>query len=478
MTGKRIFAVGFDLPGDEFEYIPLESDRTLLDADIVLYKPRFGQWEQAWQSFDGLQDYQGVAVMNDISSREVPKRLAHWRTEMVAAVNAGKLVVFYLNKPEVLFRYTGERQFSGTGRNQKTTNIVSEISTYQAMPAKVAASARTGTAVKAAKDNAIIASYWKDFAAMSSYEATIEGEFGKTLLETPGVSRTIAAIFHATSGGAILFLPPITYDPKKFLKTDKDNLDKQFWTAEALKFGKRYSAALVAIAKTLAVRTNVTPTPSWATDTTYSTKGEAKIHAELAGLKKKATSLEEKRKRLEGDLQAAGVLRWLLYEQGKPLERAVLESLSLMGFATETVNDGDSEFDAVFTSTEGRCLGEAEGKDNKPVNIDKLSQLERNISEDFARDQVTEHAKGVLFGNAYRLTPPTERGDYFTEKCLSGAKRAKIALVRTPDLFPVGRYLKESSDSEFAAQCRAAIFSAEGEVVQFPPIPESGEDAE
>jgi hypothetical protein len=131
-----------------------------------------------------------------------------------------------------------------------------------------------------------------------------------------------------------------------------------------------------------------------------------------------------------------------------------------------------SEFDAVFISPEGRCLGEAEGKDNKAINIDKFSQLERNLQEDFVREEVEEYAKGVLFGNAYRLQPLDKRGDYFTEKCVSAAKRVRATLVRTPDLFGPARYLKENpSDTAYAKQCREAMFATEGGVLVFPSPP-------
>jgi hypothetical protein len=39
MAKNRIFTIGFDLPGDEFEYVEFRSDQTLLDADIVLFQP-------------------------------------------------------------------------------------------------------------------------------------------------------------------------------------------------------------------------------------------------------------------------------------------------------------------------------------------------------------------------------------------------------------------------------------------------------
>src|SRR5262249_32197944 len=159
----------------------------------------------------------------------------------------------------------------------------------------------------------------------------------------------------------------------------------------------------------------------------------------ISKLSREVEAIEAQRISLRSELAKAAGLRRLLYEKGKQLEDALVEVLGLLGFEAKPFQEGESEFDAVFISPEGRCLGEAEGKDNHPINIDKLSQLERNIQEDFQRDEVTEHAKGVLFGNAYRLLEPATRAEFFTAKCRSGAKRARVALVRTPDLFPVAR---------------------------------------
>jgi len=65
-----------------------------------------------------------------------------------------------------------------------------------------------------------------------------------------------------------------------------------------------------------------------------------------------------------------------------------------------------------------------------------------------------------------------ERGDFFTEKCLAGAARLGFALVRTPDLFPVAKYLKENPDTDFVKACRKEILSTAGKVVVFPSFPE------
>lgn len=104
-----------------------------------------------------------------------------------------------------------------------------------------------------------------------------------------------------------------------------------------------------------------------------------------------------------------------------------------------------------------------------------MSQLERNLQEDFARKEVTGYAKGVLFGNAYRLVPLDDRKAFFTAKCLSGAKRSKVALIRTPDLFRVAKYMRSNKDAAFAKACRAAIVRAQGGIVVFPQVP-GGDD--
>jgi hypothetical protein len=168
-------------------------------------------------------------------------------------------------------------------------------------------------------------------------------------------------------------------------------------------------------------------------------------------------------------LNAAGAFRALLFEKGKPLERAIIEALRLIGFQAAPFKDSGSEFDVIFESAEGRLIGEAEGKDNKAVNIDKLRQLAMNIHEDLQREEVTSPAKPVLFGNGYRLKPLPERPNPFTDKCDSAAAASSTALVFTPDLFPPIQYLVTQPDADYARKCREAILSTVGRVT-FPRV--------
>jgi hypothetical protein len=114
-------------------------------------------------------------------------------------------------------------------------------------------------------------------------------------------------------------------------------------------------------------------------------------------------------------------------------------------------------------------IGESEGKDTSAIDISKFRQLETNINEDFSRDEVDVPAKGVLFGNGYRLIEPEKRQSSFTQKCLINAKRLGTALVRTSDLYRVVLHiLNNPKDEKFKQKCREAIERTRGDIVEFP----------
>ena len=159
----------------------------------------------------------------------------------------------------------------------------------------------------------------------------------------------------------------------------------------------------------------------------------------------------------------------------KPLEHAIIEALKLLGFKAQAFQEGDSEFDVVFECPEGRLLGEAEGKDTKAVNVDKLRQLMMNIQEDLQREEVNSPAKGVLFGNGYRLQPPHSREAQFTPKCVTSSKSMNTALVATSDLYRSVHYLANSADPDYSKLCRECLLTGVG-LVDLPAPPISAND--
>jgi len=478
LARKRIFSVGFSLPGDEFEYIDFESDQTLLDADIVLFEPTLGPIvEERDFRNGGSALFEGLPSLTEHSSFAAKKQIDHWRSEIVAALNAGKLVIVYLAVPIERYRYTGKVNYSGTGKSRSSTSIVARISSYDSVPILSKVTPKSGTSIKLSKEGAYLAPYWKEFADCSPYKVEIEGKFDGVLLRSAAGDRIVGAVSRGELG-TLFFLPPLQYDEDAFEREAEEDEDQSetYWTDDAIKFGKRLVSALVALADGLKVLGQATPPPTWSMQSEYRIAAEATLEASILKYAADVQSLVAKKEQLEGELAHAGGLRRLLFEQGRPLEDAILEAMRILGFDGTSFIDGESEFDGIFVSPEGRCLGEAEGRDNKAINIEKFSQLERNLQEDFARDEVAEYAKGILFGNAFRLLPVGDRGEFFTAKCLSASRRIGAALIRTPDLFFPAKYLQEnSSDAGYAKSCREAIFLAAGEIVVFPPVPTGSE---
>lgn len=466
MTARKIVCVGFNIPGDEYELLSIDSDRSLLDADIILFQPGIPYTYYGV----GEDHFQGKPTLGQTGSFRAVEAAKHWRAELKTAIESGKTVVVFLSKPVEVFVYTGEKQYSGTGRNRQVTNIVQPFSSYRFMPITLTRVVpRGGEAIKVASDLGPLASYWAEFGRMSPYEVYVEGTFTKVLLTTKTGNMVVGALVRAGQG-SLLLLPPIQYDEEAFTVYSDDG--EESWSEEAIAFGARLGAALVALDKGLRGEREATPSPSWTQANEFQLPREAALRSEIREISDRVEQLQASRDERAAELEKEGRIRRLLFERGQELEEAVLDALRSLGFQAQRYKEGDSEFDVVFVSPEGRFLGEVEGKDNKAINIDKLSQLERNIQEDFAREDVTEPAKGVLFGNAFRLASPGERdAAFFTDKCLSGARRSGVALVRTPDLFPIVKYLRETQDATFAAACRQAIYSTRGEVVAFPAIP-------
>ena len=287
------------------------------------------------------------------------------------------------------------------------------------------------------------------------YESYLDGKVANPLFITKTGEKAVGALFRIGKGNLIL-LPVLNYDREEFIKYDSKK-NQSFWTPEAIKFGKNLVKALVEIDKALRKGGDRTPPPDWTDEKDFQLTQEQTIKKEIEEKSKEIDDLLLQKNELLTKLDQEIRLRDLLFEKGKVLENAIIFALEILGYKAENYNDGTLELDQIITSPEqDRFIGEAEGKDNSAINIDKFRQLATNIQEDLQREEVQSPAIGVLFGNGFRLTKPSERAEHFTEKCIKTTKSSNCILIRTADLFRVAKYVKESKDDNFAKSCRDA----------------------
>jgi hypothetical protein len=418
--------------------------------------------------------YQGLPNLTDESSFRVKEAANHWRQQLTLAVTAGKTVFIYLPALKKVWVDSGRREYSGTGRNRQTTRVVEPFDNYRFLPslgAEVLPS--EGRQMKLTTSGEPLMPYWAEFGEQSLYKIVLRNpQIPPSIVTSTGDLAVGCTFTFEGAKGRFVALPPLaTFD------IDPEEAPSN-WTKAHKQVGHKLLQELLVIHRNLTTKGLPTAPPEWASQEQFRIPTEAPIQAAILDLNTQVDAAIKRKGELLASLEEEGRLRALLYGSGKELESAILAALELIGFTAEGVRNDDSEFDAVFTSPEGRFLGEAEGKDNKAINIDKLRQLEMNIQEDFQREGVTSFAKPVLFGNAYRLQEPTQRpAQFFTEKCLTAAMRAGAALVRTTDLFVVAQYLRGADDTEYAEACRQALVAGAGDVVLFPAPPPPGASA-
>lgn len=479
---KTIYTIACNLPGGYGEHVGFNSKASLLDADQILFVPRF-------RYYDNYETHQGKQLLSNTSSFKLQDSIRHWRKEIGDVLKAGRNVFMIMSELQEVLVSTGETEFSGTGRDRVETRHVAPLRNYDVIPFQLQIFESRGRSMILHPREQILGNYWQNFGDVSAYQVYIgESKNVKRLVQTRYGGRTVGAILPTKSGGALVMLPWVDFDQDDFFAEvsfnedgaaeipedmDADEYWEEEWTSKAKEWGRRYLSELLSLDETLRKRGETTPAPHWVSADRFRTCQEALLSDRLLQMQSEIAELEEKRKTIEADLIDAGNLKGLLFEQGRALEQAVLDSMRLMGFEANSYRDSDSEFDVVLECIEGRCVGEVEGKNKKAIGIDKMRQLESNIQEDFAREEVSVHAKGILFGNAYRLIPPSDRPDeHFTAKCLTAARRNGIALIRTCELFEVARALADTHSEQFAAQCREAILNTCGQEVKFPTIPE------
>ncbi|MDD5555133.1 MAG: hypothetical protein PHO19_00455 [Candidatus Pacebacteria bacterium] len=456
---KKIISVGFDIPGYADDYKPYTSSQSLLDADIVVFEPDFSNYSY-------YDSYQGKPSFSENESFRLKEDTRHWHSEISTALQDGKTVLVFMGQYEEVFVHTGQKQYSGTGRNTRVTNLVSSYNNYEFLPVDIPGLIpKEGTELKF-NNNGIFTTFWSEFKERIKYESYIDGKIETPLFFTKTGNKPVGGLFRVGKGNLVL-LPPVRY-PEKFTKYEKE---ESFWTDEAVKFGKRLIQVLVDIDNALRGSVETSPPPDWVAQKEYRLKLETELKKKIDNISKKIETFTTEKNTLLDSLHKEMELKNLIYEKGKPLENAIIKALEILGYKAENYDDGSLEIDQIIVSPEGeRYIGEAEGKDNGAINIDKFRQLESNIQEDLQKEEVSDPAIGILFGNGFRVIRPEKREEQFTDKCIKNAERLNAILVRTSDLFEVVRYVRENSDKKFAKECRKAILESRGKIVKFPEI--------
>lgn len=458
---KEIVSVGYELPTKDNDYISIDSQISLSDADIVIFCPDF---KNAFK-YANDASYRGKRSYNLNTSARINETIKHWRKELDSYLKSGRNLFVFLNNKDEFYCDSGQRQTSGTGKNQKVTNLVELQNNYKALPFELEVHNANGK--KIVCQNELIKPFFKTFEKELTFEAYLEAqEYYTELLKTKTLDKLLSISFKKEEGNVIV-LPYLDNDKVEFYDEDGE------WTSDANIFCKKLLNGIVEIDKQISSDVEKTVKPDWLDNGIYDLKRAQNTQELLDKVKSSIKELEQETERLETVFKNEELYKDLLFETGKPLEIAVIKALEILGYKANNFDDGVLELDQIITSPENfRYIGECEGKDNKAIDIGKFRQLQDALNEDFERIEVDEKAFGLLFGNPHRLVSTEFRKDFFTQKCVKGAEREKIGLIKTMDLFFICQYLTANDNDEFKIKCRKSIHDGLGSIINFPEVPQ------
>ncbi len=475
---KKIATIGITLPAspEQITTLKFRTRHSLSEFDIVIARPC--QSVRSYQSAYGYSNpqYKGRYWLDDNDTHKLIEDRNFWKKEFIDFLESGKVLIIFLSTPELGYYSTGQKTYTGTGRNRSTTNQVTDFDPYSMLPISLAGTHFTeGTEIAYRNKNSNLKNLFETISPYTNYKCVIKKDVfeGNPYIFQKNSDSVVGGVLSLQGNGKVILLPDIDDESPEF--TENKN-GKYYYSKEASIFTNKLISSIVSLANELRKNSDLTPIPDWISDTNYKIAKADILNSEISMLDEKINSIENEKSTLKEKLNESLSARFLLYENGDALENIVRKTLELMGFQVTKFRDDISDFDTVCTSEEGIFLGEIEGKDTSQIDISKMSQLMRNLTEYLEKPTSEGPAKGVLIGNAFRLAEPTKRDAYFTSKCLKSAHQCKIALIKTPDLFPILNYLIDRNDEKYKTICRKAIFSTEGETVIFPHIPTNKTD--
>ena len=458
---KDMISLGFEIPGFSNLEKQFSASISLMDADIIIISPAIIAPNGSWINFSS-----GGGCYDISTSKRFLQQTEHLKKELIDFLKLGKTIFLFLDEKKsfsLALSVTHPRKGENLYQTRSSSN-------YDFLPINIGKlTSATGEKMQFV-GNSLFNNFNKNFNSNLSYKAYLENiENGQVIYSGKDKSKILGSIYNI-GNGHLITLPHLKYD-KNFIEYNEEE-DENFWTKPAITFGNNLIKCFTEIDENISSNIKKTPTPEWANRSEYLTNKAKVIENSIDNNNQKIEELKHINLGLQEELLEEFRIKDLLFETGGALENIVTEALNILDYEAENFNNGVLELDQVILSPEKlRFIGECEGKDTKDINITKFRQLLESLNADFAREDVKEKAYGILFGNPQRLIEPEKRTLDFTEKCKIGAEREKIALIKTSDLFPIVKYLREKKNEAFKKKCREAIFKGLGKIVTFPSIP-------
>lgn len=213
----KIISVGISIDHKNVSNEQFRSPISFLDFDMLIWDPSrmFYEYESAYPSI-----YMGCRNLNDNDSSIILGDISRRKNEITEILKLGRIVVLILPSPDKCYYATGQKTYSGTGRNRVTTSLVNNLNLFDTIPLKDLQTVKANGDSIEFRGSEPFKSYWEKMKEIHYYSAYLSSVVGKPFLFVKGTTKAVAS-YVPTEKGVFLILPSI-------LKEERFNNKKEY----------------------------------------------------------------------------------------------------------------------------------------------------------------------------------------------------------------------------------------------------------
>lgn len=391
--------------------VHFNSGVSLLDYDAIIVN---ADWLINYYHLSPTSPFQNKSLLSQTDSHRIVDEYSLVKQQICECLKQGKNVYVMLGKNENCCVYTGDAEYSGTGKNARRTNIVAEFDMYSFLPVKIKPTHVTGEKMEIC-NKPPYSDFFKKTLGFNYYNAFFDAPASSTLLRIPDSNKALAAVYEHENG-KIIFLPQ-PYSEEEYSNATT-------WKKDA----RNYLDALFELNHKLSSKLDEYVMPQWTEDFSIldELSEQKKIEQDLEKLKRLELKIEKQRKSLEC-LQR---YKTLVCSSGSVLEEIVKTVLLELGFVLSKAEKGRSDIIAKYEDT--GIVAEIKGV-SKSAAEKHAAQLEKWVSQ-YIEDNGNA-PKPLLIVNGFCDVPVFDRNeDVFPHQMLKYCEARGHALITTTQL--------------------------------------------
>jgi len=386
--------------------IAFSSKESILEYDLLII-----DFESLHFTYHSDKYYHGKRLLDEHDSVCIQEDMSRRKNEILEFLESGKNIIVILSKKDYCYYYTGKSDYSGTGRNTRQTDYVSEIYLSNIFPNYPNTIDGSGKSIQIVNEK--YNDFFKKYDGCFRYKAYTENVESNKILNIKGTRKTIS-FYEEYGNGVILFLPEPTFG----------HLGKSASTKE-LDFFKDIEKFLKELKNI-----NVSPLPEWTYD--YKLPNEQNIINNLTEIDRKIAKLKKEKEEEKSKLEELQNEKRLFTACDNELEICVKDILERIGFSI--LKFGGNEEDIIAEHNDKTFIVEVKGLD-KSAAEKNAAQTAKWLANYFVENE--KKAKGILIVNGFKKKPLEERQEIFPNQMLKYSIQQEICLLSTIQLLNI-----------------------------------------